>query len=54
MIGSMKDVAELLYLKQHSLQPSFPDDAAELNIPVTDASAERLFSKLKLINYLTP
>ena len=54
---SISDLAELLLLKHSTVVSSVPDVATAvklfLTIPVTVASAERSFSKLKLIkNYL--
>ena len=55
--ATIKDMAELLIVKHSSIMPSVPDVATAfkifLTLPVTVASAERSFSKLKLIkNYL--
>ena len=54
---SISDLAELLLLKHSTVVSSVPDVATAvklfLTIPVTVASAERSFSKLKMIkNYL--
>lgn len=52
-MGSVKDLAELLILKHTSILPSVTDVATALKlfltVPVTVASGERSFSKLKLI-----
>ena len=49
----MKDLAELLIIKHSSIMTSIPDVSTAfkifLTLPVTVASAERSFSKLKLI-----
>lgn len=51
--GSIADLAQLLFIKHHSILPSVPDVATALKLfltlPVTVATAERSFSKLKLI-----
>lgn len=51
--GSIKDLTELLLLRHTSILPSVTDVATALKlfltIPVTVASAERSFSKLKII-----
>ena len=51
--GSIKELAELLFLKNASIMASVTDVATALKlfltIPVTVASAERSFSKLKII-----
>ncbi|XP_037297534.1 zinc finger MYM-type protein 1-like [Manduca sexta] len=56
-IYSMKELIELLLVKFNSLASSFPEVITAcflfLTLPVTTATAERSFSKLKLIkNYL--
>ena len=56
-LTSIKEIAELLIIKYSSMITSVPDVVTcfkiFLTIPVTVASAERSFSKLKLIkNYL--
>ena len=52
-ISSVSDLAHMLVVKYHSLLPSFQDVYAAfllfLTLPVTVATAERSFSKLKLI-----
>ncbi|XP_078507675.1 zinc finger MYM-type protein 1-like [Lissotriton helveticus] len=55
--GTIKDLADLLFLRNHAILPSVLDVATALKlfltIPVTVANAERSFTKLKLIkNYL--
>lgn len=51
--GTIKDLAQTLLIENQSILPSIPDVATALKlfltIPVTVASAERSFSKLKLI-----
>ncbi len=51
--GSVQDLAHTLFIKHHSILSSVPDVATAiklfLTLPVTVASAERSFSKLKLI-----
>lgn len=56
-VSTVKELAELIIVEHHSLKSSFPDVCTAcflfLTIPVTVASADRSFSKLKLIkNYL--
>ena len=56
-LDMVKDFAELLIIKHSSIMASIPDVSTVfkifLTLPVTVASAERSFSKLKLIkNYL--
>ena len=56
-LTTIRQIAELLIVKHSSIMTSVPDVATAfkifLTIPVTVASAERSFSKLKLIkNYL--
>lgn len=56
-IASIRQLAELLLIDNHSIASSFPDICIAcilfLTLPVTVASAERSFSKLKIIkNYL--
>jgi len=56
-IHSIKELTELLLIQFHSLSSSFPEVITAcllfLTLPVTSATAERSFSKLKLIkNYL--
>ena len=56
-LDTVKDLAELLIIKHSSIMTSIPDVSTAfkifLTLPVTEASAERSFSKLKLIiNYL--
>ncbi|KAE9530014.1 hypothetical protein AGLY_011476 [Aphis glycines] len=52
-LNSTRDLAQLLMVKNHSLTASFPEVCTALllflTIPVTSASAERSFSKLKII-----
>ena len=55
--ATIKDLAELLIVKHSSIMTSVPDVVTVfkifLTLPVTVASAERSFSKLKLIkNYM--
>ena len=55
--STVKEVAELLMIENHALSSSFPDICTAcllfMTIPVTVATAERSFSKLKIIkNYL--
>ncbi|ROL50526.1 Zinc finger MYM-type protein 1 [Anabarilius grahami] len=51
--GSIADLAQLLFIRHHSILPSVPDVATALKLfltlPVTVATAERSFSKLKVI-----
>ena len=51
--ATIKDVAEILIVKNSSITTSIPDVVTAfkifLTLPVTVASAERSFSKLKLI-----
>ena len=52
-LGSVQDLVRILFIKHHSILPSVPDVAMAikllLTLPVTVASTERFFSKLKLI-----
>jgi len=52
-VSSVKELAELLIVKNNCMLPSVPEVATVLKlfltIPVTSATAERSFSKLKLI-----
>jgi hypothetical protein len=52
-LNSTRDLAQLLMVKNHSSTASFPEVCTALllflTISVTSASAERLFSKLKII-----
>jgi len=52
-VSSVKELAELLIVQNNCMLPSVPEVATVLKlfltIPVTSATAERLFSKLKLI-----
>lgn len=51
--GFIADLAQLLFIRHHSILPSVPDVATALKLfltlPVTVATAERSFSKLKVI-----
>ena len=51
--SSIRELADLLIIKNHFISSSFPEVCTAfllfLTIPVTTASAERSFSKLKLI-----
>ena len=56
-VSCIKDLANMLIIENHSISASFPEICTAmllfLTIPVTTASAERSFSKLKLVkNYL--
>ncbi|XP_068233478.1 uncharacterized protein [Palaemon carinicauda] len=52
-VSSIKDLANMLIIENHSISASFPEVCTAmllfLTIPVTTASAERSFSKLKLV-----
>jgi hypothetical protein len=52
-VSSIKELAELLIVQNNCMLPSIPEVAIVLKlfltIPITSATAERWFSKLKLI-----